>query len=154
MTGPTRDRRGPNRRPPKGGGGRGPNPPHRAIGFWLLFILLLFFGFQIMLLDRPASHTIFYSEFQDQVDASNIEKLSQNGRKISGSFVDPVALPDANGAVRDVRSFEVVLPTEDGLAQTILDERDLGDDDALRAGAAPRLRRARGRCAAAWRHDN
>ena len=131
MTGPTRDRRGPSKRPPKG---RQPRPaqPGRAIGFWLILILLLFFGFQVLLLDRQARHEISYSTFAQQVEAGNIAKIAQNGRTVKGQFLQGVRLPvqGREGVTQEVEAFQVVLPTEETLAADLIRTIQLRNPDA------------------------
>ena len=118
MTGPMRDRRGqgngPNKRPPQNGGPRGPMPPGRTFGFWIVAILMLFFGFQL-LLARPQTHQqISYTTFERQMDKGNLAEVTViDGKEIEGRLATRQNLPLENGSTQDVEQFMTTLPFSD-----------------------------------------
>jgi len=128
MTGPLRDRRGqgkgPNRRPPLGRPPRGPLQPGRAIGFWLVIIVLLFFGFQLIMMERPSQYKISYTTFMDQVDDGNVAELVQNERTVTGKLREREMMLVEGGSTQEVLAFEVVLPTEDAISPQEIAEKN------------------------------
>jgi cell division protease FtsH len=98
--------------------------PGRAIGFWLVVILLLFFGFQLLLLDREPQHAISFTTFLKQVDAGNIAEIVQNDRTITGRLVNKETLLVEDGSHQDVEGFRVVLPTEEAITPNQILEKN------------------------------
>ncbi len=125
MTGPMRDRRGqgqgPNKRPPQNGGPQRPMPPSRTFGFWIVAILMLFFGFQL-LLSRPQTHQVIsYTTFERQMEKGNLAEITViEGKEIEGRLGTRQNLPLENGATQDVDRFRTELPFSDpGLLERI-----------------------------------
>ena len=118
MTGPMRDRRGqgqgPNKRPPQGGGPKSPMPPNRTFGFWIVAILMLFFGFQL-LLSRPQTHQVIsYTTFERQMEKGNLAEITViEGKEIEGRLATRQNLPLENGSTQDVDRFTTELPFSD-----------------------------------------
>ncbi len=129
MTGPMRDRRGqgggPNKRPPLGRPQR-PMQPGRAIGFWLVVILLLFFGFQLLLLERQPQHAITYTTFLEQVDKGNLAEMVQNSRTVTGTLRAKEMIQVEDGSHQDVEGFKVILPTEEAITPALIMEKNPG----------------------------
>jgi cell division protease FtsH len=128
MNGPMRDRRGqgqgPSKRPPQNGGPQRPMPPSRTFGFWIVAILMLFFGFQL-LLSRPQTHqTITYTTFERQMERGNIAEITViEGKEIEGRLATRQNLPLENGATQDVDRFRTELPFSDpGLLERIREQ--------------------------------
>ena len=88
-------------------------PPGRTFGFWIVAILLLFLGFQLLLYERAPQHEISFTTFDQQLEAGNLAEVTQNGRNITGKLVEPQVLPVAGGSNQDVSQFITVLLTED-----------------------------------------
>ena len=93
--------------------------PMKAMIFWVLLVLLLLVAFQMFELRKSPEFTITYDEFQRQVDAGNIKKVSFKGLKVRGALQVPTVIsldtPQADGGTqRDIRveHFNVVLPVE------------------------------------------
>jgi cell division protease FtsH len=98
--------------------------PGRAIGFWLVVILLLFFGIQLLILDRPTEYSISYTTFIKQVENGNVAEIVQNQRMITGKLAAKEMLPVDDGSHQDVLSFKTVLPTEQALDIAMLMEKN------------------------------
>ncbi len=117
MSGPPRDRRnagrGPTRRPPKGRGNRSPVRPQRPFVFWLVLLLLVAFGVQLLMVDRAPKQEIIYSTFLEQVDQGNVQKVTKTCFNISGRLIQSKLLPTKSGASIEVQDFTTVLPFED-----------------------------------------
>ena len=115
MTGPNRDRRTPprpkRRRP--GGSSPKPLPPGRTLGFWLVIIVLLFFGFQLLYLDNKKEFNLSYSTFLEEVDKGNVAEVTQNERQINGRLAQRELLTTEDGSQQTVESFRVILPVVD-----------------------------------------
>jgi cell division protease FtsH len=88
-------------------------PPGRTFGFWIVAILLLFFGFQLLLLDRQPEHNISYTTFEQQLEAGNLAEVTQNGREVTGKLARTEMLPVENGSTQEVDGFRTILPVED-----------------------------------------
>jgi cell division protease FtsH len=98
-------------------------PPGRTMGFWLVVILLLVFGFQILALDRNQRWTITYTTFLKQVDAAHVAQLAINQRQVTGRMAEKQMIPVRDGSQQAVEYFRLVLPVEDpALPQRILDK--------------------------------
>ncbi len=90
-----------------------PLPPGRTLGFWLVIIVLLFFGFQLLYLDNTKEYDLSYSTFLEEVDKGNIAEVTQNEREITGRLAQRELLTVENGSQQTVESFHVVLPVVD-----------------------------------------
>ena len=117
MTGPDRDRRTPpkrnNFRRPQGGKSQRPMPPGRTMGFWVVIVLLLFLGFNMLNLDSVKQYNISYSTFLQEVDQGNIAEVTQNEREITGKLAARELLVTDDGTQQNVEDFVVILPVED-----------------------------------------
>ena len=116
MNGPMRDRRGqkgPNKRPPSGGPQR-PMPPGRTAGFWIVAILMLFLGLQLLLRPSEPRLEISYSTLMRQVEKGNIAEVTIiDGKAVQGRLDELQTLPLTNGQTRDVDQFVSNLPIPD-----------------------------------------
>ena len=126
MSGPLRDRRGsgrgPTKRPPGPGNGR-PLPPGRTFGFWIVAILLIFLGAQLLMYDNETAQKISYSTFLKQLEAGNLIEVTQHRRELKGKLREITPLPTVGGGTQNVENFVTVLMTEDPtLADRILEK--------------------------------
>jgi len=124
MTGPMRNRRGngrgPSKRPPMGRGPRTPQPG-RAVGFWLLFILLLFLAFQLVLVQGEGRQEISYSTFLAEVEAGNIAEIAFiASEEAQGKLREPRTLPLPNQTNAEVESFTVRIVGESESANQLV----------------------------------
>ncbi len=93
------------------------------MGFWLVIIVLLFFGFQLLYLDSKKEYNLSYSTFIQQVDKGNIAEATQNEREITGRLAKKEMLKTDDGSQQQVESFKVILPVQDPkLIQRIQDK--------------------------------
>jgi len=96
MNGPMRDRRGqkgPNKRPPSGGPQR-PMPPGRTAGFWIVAILMLFLGLQLLIRPTDQHVEISYSTMLRQVEKGNIAEVTiTDGKAVKGKLIEQTDLP-------------------------------------------------------------
>ncbi len=83
------------------------------MGFWLVIIVLLFFGFQLLYLDSKKEYNLSYSTFIQQVDRGNIAEATQNEREITGRLAKKEMLATEDGSQQQVESFKVILPVQD-----------------------------------------
>ena len=83
------------------------------MGFWLVIIVLLFFGFQLLYLDSKKEYNLSYSTFIQQVDKGNIAEATQNEREITGRLAKKETLATDDGSQQQVESFKVILPVQD-----------------------------------------
>jgi cell division protease FtsH len=83
------------------------------MGFWLVIIVLLFFGFQLLYLDSKKEYNLSYSTFIQQVDKGNIAEATQNEREITGRLAKKEMLATDDGSQQQVESFKVILPVQD-----------------------------------------
>ncbi len=124
MSGPDRDRRTPPKRNgfrrPQGGKSQRPMPPGRTMGFWVVIVLLLFLGFNMLNLDGAKQYSISYSTFLQQVDEGNLAEVTQDERQLTGQLAARELLVTDHGTQQTVEDFVVILPVEDaGLIQRI-----------------------------------
>ena len=83
------------------------------MGFWLVIIVLLFFGFQLLYLDSKKEYNLSYSTFIQQVDKGNIAEATQNEREITGRLAKKEMLKTDDGSQQTVETFKVILPVKD-----------------------------------------
>ena len=116
MNGPMRDRRGqkgPNKRPPSGGPQR-PMPPGRTAGFWIVAILMVFLGLQLLLRPSESNSEISYTTFMRQVEKGNIaEAVIVDNKAVEGRLGEIQTLPLVSGRTQDVEQFKTNLPIPD-----------------------------------------
>jgi cell division protease FtsH len=101
-----------NKSPFQSPGGR-PALPGRAVGFWMLLLLLVFVAFQMMSMDRGQVHEISWNAFKEQVEAGNIRSLTKIESTVQGAFVEPVQVLLQNNQETQVERFSLVLLAED-----------------------------------------
>ena len=115
MTGPMRDRRGPkgpNKRPPQGP--QRPMPPGRTAGFWIVAILMLFLGLQLLLRPADTHLEISYSTLMRQVERGNIAEVTiVDSKGVKGRLEEVQTLPLVSGRTQDVDQFVSNLPIPD-----------------------------------------
>ncbi|MDO9171616.1 MAG: ATP-dependent zinc metalloprotease FtsH [bacterium] len=95
------------------GGVRRPPMPGRAVGFWMLLLLLVFLAFQMMSLDREQIYEISYNAFKEQVEAGNIRSLTKTELTVTGDLVQKTKIALQTGAEPEVQRFRLVLLAED-----------------------------------------
>jgi len=101
-------------RPPSGGPG-GPKPGFtgRGVAFWLLLMLLMVVVFQWYAGQRTSSNLISFSAFAEQVEVGNVAELTIVDGKGMGRLGEQVPMTVADGTIRPVREFSVVLQRKD-----------------------------------------
>ncbi len=94
------------------GNGRGPNMPGKTAGFWIVLLILVFFAFQMMSLDRDQVYEITWTQFEEQVENGNIESLVKIGPEVEGTLTETTAIELENGTSPQIEKFRVTLMTE------------------------------------------
>lgn len=89
-----------------------PQPPgqsrFRYFIWFLLAILILSYFFRST--DQTDSHEISYTAFKDRVKAGRVETITVTGKKLSGSYTDPVDTTTASGDTVSYEAFTSVIP--------------------------------------------
>ena len=108
------------------GGAKRPPMPGRAVGFWMLLLLLVFLAFQMMSLDREQIFEISYNAFKEQVEAGNIRSLTKTELTVTGDLAQKTKITLQNGAEPEVQRFRLVLLAEDPAFPEWVRERNPG----------------------------
>ncbi len=92
-----------------------PKPPHRLLGFWIFFIVLLAVNWILVLAAQPSAQprvkVPFSPYFIQQVQAGEVKSISSKGDTIQGTFTGKVRYPSTDAKATPTSLFSTQVPT-------------------------------------------
>jgi len=92
-----------------------PRPPHRLLGFWILFAVLLGLNWLSVLAfkapGQPRVKVSFSPYFLQQVQARNVKSISAKGDTIQGTFATEVRYPPGDTKATPTTLFSTQVPS-------------------------------------------
>ncbi len=79
--------------------------PMRTLSLWVLMLLLVFIAMRFFNLGAPRETTISFTEFEEQIAAGNIAKLTVSGTEVHGELAKPVTQTLPSGAQSTYTAF-------------------------------------------------
>ncbi|MDA8077350.1 MAG: ATP-dependent zinc metalloprotease FtsH [Nitrospiraceae bacterium] len=91
------------------------NPQWRAVVVAVLAMIVIALWTQYLVPGGPSVYEIPYSQFIDQLNASNVKSVSLSKLRVSGVFINPVAIPvPGANKTASAQTFRTYLPSFQG----------------------------------------
>ncbi len=91
------------------------NPQWRAVVVAILAMIVIALWTQYLVPGGPSVYEIPYSQFIDQLNASNVKSVSLSKLRVSGVFINPVAIPvPGANKTASAQTFRTYLPSFQG----------------------------------------
>jgi cell division protease FtsH len=92
-----------------------PRPPHRLLGFWIFFIVLLAVNWLSVLLFQPSGEprviVPFSPYFLQEVEAGQVKSISSKGDTIQGTFTTKLRYPPTDSKATPTTQFSTEVPS-------------------------------------------